>query len=698
VNPRLVSSNFSRGELGPELRSRFDTDSYAAGLKKAYNVMVMKYGGVTKRPGTYYVDEVVGSGPHRLIPFQFGLDQSYALEFGNSYMSPLADGGRVQSGFTDYSIASPYPGSALAELDFEQTADTLYLAHLSYAPRKLLRAGHTSWSFATVAFEPSIAEPTNLVATATVPNTDAANGGDAYFPQAMQYTVTAINEDTGQESRTSNVEVVVNDLTLKRNYNELTWDAVTGADRYNVYKANNTQFFGYIGTTYDLTFTDDNIEPGLDRAPPENYNPFPGADDYPSTVTLFEQRSIWARSTNAPNGIWMSRTAQLENMDRSRPLRADDSLTIAITAGKVNAINQLTSTTSLLALTSDAIFTIDGDGGGGVILANSPPAARRQVGRGASRISPIVVDNVVFYPPYTGAGVRSLNYSFEIDGIRSSDVTIFSPHFFEGFEIVSWCYAQEPRSVVWAVRDDGKLLCFTWEQEQNVWGWTECETDGLVKSICAIEEDGEDRVYLIVERVIGGVTKTYVERMASATWDVLDDTCFMDCAISATFVTPRATFTGLSHLNGRTDVVGIVDGVPVTGLTVSGGSLTLPEDVGTARQVTFGLPYFADIETLPVRIQTEGAGSNVGRMQQPSEYALTFLDTGAVEVGIDADHLFPLKTRTDEAYGEPADLLTGDYTAATDNKAGVIASVFIRSSVPMPLTLLGVGIDVVVNG
>ncbi|MGG2305196.1 hypothetical protein ACE4Z6_27615, partial [Salmonella enterica] len=54
-----------------------------------------------------------------------------------------------------YKVGSPYNGVDLAELDFEQTADTMYLAHLSHPPTKLIRAGNTDWAFRTVVFAPT---------------------------------------------------------------------------------------------------------------------------------------------------------------------------------------------------------------------------------------------------------------------------------------------------------------------------------------------------------------------------------------------------------------------------------------------------------------------------------------------------------------------------------------------------------------
>lgn len=596
-----------------------------------------------------------------------------------------------------YTVGSPYNGVELGEVDFEQTADTMYLAHIDHAPTKLLRAGHTQWQFVTVTFGPSLAAPTGCAATATTPNVDDENDGANYFPQPATYAVTAVNEN-GLESRASNEATATNDLTLKRNYNTVTWAAVAGADRYNVYKADNSQFFGYIGTTDSTTFRDDNIGPALDQAPPEAYDPFTTSSDYPSTVTLFEQRALWARTRNTPNGVWTSRSAELENMDRSQPLREDDSLSFTIIAGRVNSINQLVSTTGLLALSSDSIFTVDGDAQGGILVGNSPPSIKRQIGRGADRVRSLIVDNVVFYVPSVGSTVRSIFYSFDVDGQKSNDVSIFSPHFFEQFDVVRWCYAQEPRSLIWAVRSDGALLCFTWEQEQNVWGWTLCNTDGKFLDCISIPENGEDRVYFLVDRVVGGVTKRYVERLAPHLWEDVADCVFVDCAVSAEFDQPQASFSGLWHLEGRTDIAGIADGVAVYDLTVTNGILTLPAIKPTASKVTFGIPYVADIETLPIRANLPGTGFNTGRQQQVGDVVLTLQNTRSIMAGIDAEHLFLVKSREDEAYGAPDELMNGDYVVSMDNKATDEITCWIRSDTPLPLTVLGVSRDLIVNG
>lgn len=96
MNFRSVQPNFSRGELAPQLYGRFDVDAWQSSVRQARNVLILKYGGLTKRPGFQLVAEVLDkSDGNRLIPFEFSDEQTYALEFGQGYMAPLALGGRV---------------------------------------------------------------------------------------------------------------------------------------------------------------------------------------------------------------------------------------------------------------------------------------------------------------------------------------------------------------------------------------------------------------------------------------------------------------------------------------------------------------------------------------------------------------------------------------------------------------------------
>lgn len=585
-----------------------------------------------------------------------------------------------------YRTSSPYSGADLMDMDTEQSADTMYLAHLTHPPTKLVRTAHTNWTFSTITFAPKLLPPASLAVVVTQPNTDSANTGNAYYPSDARYCVSAIDDDTGQESRPSNVVLANNDINLKRNFNTLSWAGVSGAERYRVYKAEGTGDFGYIATTASVTFRDDNIGPDGSDGPVQGENPFPTVLDYPSTVTFYQQRLGWARTNNKPNAIYFSRSGEYENMDISRPLKASDALSFALVAGKVNAINQIVPMSDLIALTSDSVFSING-GQEGYISPTNFVVARRN-GRGSSRLNPILIDDVAFHQTGVGSAIRTLGYTVQTDGYASNDMTIFSPHFFNGFGIVSWTYAAEPLSIIWAVRNDGKLLAFTWQQEHEVWGWTLCETDGTAETVCSISENGEDRVYLTIRRTINGTSRLFIERLASTLWTDPNFGCYLDCAATFNFATAQTQLINLFHLEGKT-VSALADGAVYTGMIVKAGKVTLPK---AAKTVLVGLPYTATMETLPLAVQTK-EGWSIAKPQQASKAVVRVVNSRGFQVGPSIDKLDEPRAYTIGRLDYSPGYVTGLVEVILRPYITTGITIVVQSSTPLPLQVTEVLFD-----
>jgi hypothetical protein len=90
----LVS--FNAGELSPRLEGRVDLAKYSSGCRTLENFLPTVQGPVIKRSGSRYVSEVKDSADiTRLIPFEFGTEQAYMLEFGDLYVRVLKDSGHV---------------------------------------------------------------------------------------------------------------------------------------------------------------------------------------------------------------------------------------------------------------------------------------------------------------------------------------------------------------------------------------------------------------------------------------------------------------------------------------------------------------------------------------------------------------------------------------------------------------------------
>lgn len=100
---RAGLNNFSKGEIGPQLYGRVDVAAYSAAVRRARNVVILKYGGLQRRMGTRFVYELrepaLGwsdqDSAARLMPFEFSIEQTYALLFTQAKMTPLALGGVV---------------------------------------------------------------------------------------------------------------------------------------------------------------------------------------------------------------------------------------------------------------------------------------------------------------------------------------------------------------------------------------------------------------------------------------------------------------------------------------------------------------------------------------------------------------------------------------------------------------------------
>ncbi len=583
-----------------------------------------------------------------------------------------------------YKAYSPYPHTVVLQLDYAQSADVVYTTHLDYPVYKASRSAHTAWTFSPVTFAPTVATPAAPSVVASTPNSTG------YIATVYKYKVTAIGGATEQESRASPVTSVTNDLSLSGNVNTLTMPAPSGGvTGYVIYKAQGGSF-GYIGTTDNTTFVDGNpqIQPVLSDTPPLASSLFLTAGTYPSTVTFHDQRLMFGGSRDLPNAVWASQPTDFENMDISRPAKPGDALSFALVAEQVNAVNQMVSMDDLILLTTNGVFSASG-GESGTPMTPSNIVPRRENSRGGSRLNPIPMDDMIFYTPAKGSSVRTLGFQFDVDGYKSNDITIFSPHFFKGFSIVDWAYVEEPYSAIFAVRQDGSLLCFTWESEQQVWGWTMLETQGRVLQVETITEGGYDRLYALIERTIGGVVRKFHERLALPHVDDIAVAAHLDCAATQVQNPPATNIGGFWHLEGER-VSAHYDGYVAHDLLVTNGIITLPNDY-EASVVTAGLRYYGEIETLPMVMQTKGGSDHIN-MQNIARIVIRAVDTRGIVAGITGTELEAVVEREGGEEGLD-DVAQRDYDITPAGSWDPSVTLTIQQNEPLPAHITGLFVE-----
>lgn len=584
-----------------------------------------------------------------------------------------------------YTISSPYAASALFDLDYTQSADVITITHPSYATYELKRLGATNWTLTAPTLGTALTVPSGVSATAT------AGTGTAYNKN-FYYKVTGVSADGVEESLASSYGSCTNDLTLSGAKNTVAW-STTGAGTYRVYKAVNTagRLYGYIGETSDLNFVDDNITPDYSKNPPAQTLRLDTAGNYPATVTYYEQRRMFAGSSNYPQTIYGSKSATESNFNTSLPSNASDALSFTIKAQQQNAIKHLVPMNDLLALTVGGVFKIASNNN--QALSPSTLSVRPQNYYGSNSVHPLVTGSSVLYVEANGRRVRDINFQWQAQVYQADDRSIMAPHLFQGYTLVDAAYSRSPDQVAWFVRSDGVLLGMSYVPEQQVFGWHQHNTSGTFESVCVVTENNEDILYAVVRRTISGITTRVIERMSTRLFATQGDAFFVDCGSTITFGTPSTTVPYLNYLEGQT-VVALADGAVVSNLTVTNGQVTLPT---AASKVQVGLAFTTDIQTLPLSIQEIQAGGQ-GTMKSVDYAFLRVYRTGIVKVGPSSDRLTTIPPRTNENYDTPPRLRSEVLDLLVNPDISQDAQLWIQSSDPTPLTVSALTMKVSVGG
>ena len=471
--------------------------------------------------------------------------------------------------------------------------------------------------------------------------------------------------------------------------NIISWASVIGASRYNVYKFSGGSY-GYIGSTTDLLLIDDNIAPDLSLTPPTYETVFNSSGNYPGAVSYYEQRRCFAGTTNAPQNIWMTKSGTESDMSYSLPITDDDRISIKVAAREANTIRHIVPLSSLILLTSAAEWRVSSVNSDAITPTSISVKPQSYVG--ANNVQPVIVNNNMLYAAARGGHVREATYNWQANGFITGDLSLRSAHLFDNYNISDMAYSKAPEPMVWFISSTGKLLGLTYIPEQQIGAWHQHDTDGTFESCTVVAEGNEDVLYVVVRRTINGASKRYVERMASRQFADKEDAFFVDCGLTYSGA-PADTISGLTHLEGKTVSI-LADGAVHPQRVVTSGSIQLDVE---ASKVHIGLPIEADLETLPLAMQIDGAFGQ-GRYKNVNKAWLRVFRSSGIFVGPNADNLVEAKQRTTELYGSAPELKSEEIQIMLTPSWADSGSVFVRQSDPLPLTIASLTLEVAVGG
>jgi hypothetical protein len=309
----------------------------------------------------------------------------------------------------------------------------------------------------------------------------------------------------------------------------ITIPQIVGASEYNIYRELNG-VYGFLGVAAGTTFRDVGLDADTTDTPPSDRDVFVGTDNFPSTVTYFQQRRMFGNTNNEPEEVSGSKSGSFRNFTTSSPSQEDDAIFFELAGRQVNAVKHLIDLGGLVLFTTGGEWQAKGNSAGILVPGEVNPQQISYYGSGD--VPPLIIGNTALFIQARGSIVRDLGFDYQVDNYKGNDLTIFAAHLFDNFTIKDWDFQQIPHSVVWAVRDDGVLLGLTYVREHQVWGWHRHDFDGEVEAVTAIPEGTEDSLYLIIKREIDGRTVRYVERMKTRRVEDIKDYVGMDCSLS----------------------------------------------------------------------------------------------------------------------------------------------------------------------
>lgn len=740
-----AKQNFTSGEITPRLTGRTDLGRYDNAAQLIENFLVQPHGGLGRRPGTKFVREVkTSSAQTRLIPFQFNVEQAYILEFGNQYFRVYKDGGIVVSGGSPVEFTTPYTTAQLDQIKFAQTADVMYIAHPSHAPRKITRTAHTAWTVTEVDLQRGAMLDQNLTTTTLTAN--GRTGSVTITASANTFVSTDVGrlvklhkgfaKITNFSSATS-VTATVQELedgraelmptyaasTLSFHEGDPSATGLEHNDRIEDSAGNfitqgfeNGMKITISGTSsnnasgkliVDVTDTVITLAPGIDLTDESAGSSFTLTGDliadsnfslgafsettgFPAAVAFYEQRLVFAGTSSQPQTIFFSQSGDFENFERGT--NDDDGLVYTIGSNEVNVIRYLASGRQLIVGTSGGEFIVRASGFDEPLKPNNTQI-KQQTTYGSADIQPMQVGNATLFLQRAKRKLRELVFSNESDSYVAPDMTILAEHITEG-GITAFAYQQEPDSVAWTVRSDGVLSCMTYRREEQVVAWHRHIIGGVfgsgnavVESVAVIPGDlDEDEVYLIVKRTIDGATKRYVERMSGFDFGSdVTDAYFVDSGLTYSG-SAATTISGLDHLEGQTVSV-LADGSVHPDVTVSSGAVTLQRSVTKAH---IGLPFTSKVETL--RVDGGSAlGSSQGKIKRISEVTVRLFRSVGLKVGTSTSELDVVPFRdSGDAMDTATPLFTGDKTVEFRGGYDDDATIVIQQDQPLPMTILAI--------
>tara|TARA_Y100001938_G_scaffold5839_1_gene7297 strand:+ start:524 stop:3277 length:2754 start_codon:yes stop_codon:yes gene_type:complete len=476
---------------------------------------------------------------------------------------------------------------------------------------------------------------------------------------------------------------------------------------------------------------------------------FSGTTGYPRTVQLYQQRLVFAGTAEESQTIFLSKTADFFNFSATEPLGQqtgqrdssgrsivgeqifeDAAISLTISSDTVDQIEWVSEDQRLTIGTSGGIYQLYGSSDDLTLTPFNFSITKVSAWACDPTALPAKIGNNLLYVQNNGRKLRELAFDKLQDQYSAADLTLRSEDISET-GLIATAYQDQPYSVLWCLRNDGRLAGLTYVDLLQMRAWHRhtiggSHTDATfgnhakVESIASIPRGTHDQLYMIVKRDIDGGTKRYVEfleRYFVASEILPSDAHFVDSGLEEppSRTSASTAVSALDHLEGESVAI-LADAAVQPNKTVSSGAITLQT---AATNFRVGFAYNSDIKTLPMVAMT-GQGTSVGNRKRIHRFTVRLLESLSFKFGTNANDLDAatiayleslglnfgvnisdlteavFRTASDNI-GSALSFFTGEKTFQVGDQFNTITQLFLRQDQPYPFSVTLLAIDYQTN-
>lgn len=250
-----------------------------------------------------------------------------------------------------------------------------------------------------------------------------------------------------------------------------------------------------------------------------------GRYGYPRTVGVFQERMIFGGNRVKPCTLWCSKVGDWSNFVQG----SESTSPIFATANtdNIDTIQWMQIAKSYVMFGSlSGEWYFGGSDGGAVKPSNY--SFQRLSNFGSTRgVDAVLFGESTLVAKNGGRQVVDVSYNTLSEQGSGTNLSLFAAHLFEESVISDMASTISPTSILWVLRDDGVLLSFTYEANNNVFAWARHEILDGVSAITSFRR-GERDVLAMLVRDGDKVMLSELDAFRGDDYTVGDESVFCD--------------------------------------------------------------------------------------------------------------------------------------------------------------------------